>query len=884
MNSGGDDGYSSDNSVESEKIEVESIPAPEEDDENVEGEDLLATENLFADYQPIPELDKYEADGFILEDVTEDLTNDESVEVRRKAEAAMDARDRILFRREARSRGMKAVSSLEEDGRPPCRRRRVESLQDGDLPEEEDNGEILLAEHQQTGAPLKEWIIQDRVQHELSALFRRFLRNFRENEIPVYELRLRDLITYSRTSLMVDFMHLANFSRVLYQWTVLQPKPMIEVFNKVAYELVCQRQPNFDLLWSKEVYVRFENIPVEEKLRALTKASLDTLIYIKGVVTRRTGVFPQLKQVMYDCLRCGNLIGPFFINEDKEFKPDGCPNCNSKGPLAVNAQNTIYGNYQKLTLQESPSDVPSGMVPRQKEIILQQDLIDSARPGDEVMVCGVFTHSFDATLNKKCGFPVFRTTIEANNIIRRDNLSSVMQLTDTDRSEIVKLSKDPRIAERIFKSIAPSIHGHEYIKMAIALALFGGNEKRSGLHRMRGDINVLLLGDPGTGKSQFLKYVQKVCQRSVYNNGKGASAVGLTAAVQKDPVTREWTLEGGALVLADRGICLIDEFDKMNDQDRVSIHEAMEQQSISISKAGIVTQLQARCAVLAAANPIGGKYDVRLPFSQNVMLEDPIISRFDCLCVVRDLVEEENDARLARFIVGVHSGSHPGENALNDEVDAFEATLQSQDDPDIIPQDLLKKYIIYAKNCASGNLKTSNELGDGTDPMERRIVEVYNELRQESSHFEGVNITVRHLESIIRMAESHAKMHLRDQVLPQDIDMGVRMMVETFITTQKFSVQRSLRRRMQRHLNKGKNSEAVLLEMLDQLFKELIRDYRVKGQRVPTVLSLKITEVENKIKQTVPNFTRLINHSSIQRSHYIINTEANTISKKTNAS
>lgn len=517
------------------------------------------------------------------------------------------------------------------------------------------------------------------------------------------------------------------------------------------------------------------------------------------------------------------------------------------------------------------------------------------------MVCGVFTHTFDVTLNKKCGFPVFRTTIEANNIIRQDALSSLMQLSDTDRSEILKLSKDPRIADRIFKSIAPSIHGHEYIKMAIALALFGGNEKRSGLHRMRGDINVLLLGDPGTGKSQFLKYIQKVCQRSVYNNGKGASAVGLTAAVQKDPVTREWTLEGGALVLADRGICLIDEFDKMNDQDRVSIHEAMEQQSISISKAGIVTQLQARCAVIAAANPIGGKYDVRLPFSQNVMLEDPIISRFDCLCVVRDLVEEENDSRLAKFIVGVHSSSHPGENRLNDEVDAFEATLQSRDgmevdheakletlrtmeDPDIIPQDLLRKYIIYAKTCASGNLKKSHEFGDGIDPMERRIVEVYNELRQESSHFEGVNITVRHLESIIRMAESHAKMHLRDHVLPQDIDMGVRMMVETFITTQKFSVQRSLRRKMQRHLNKGKNPETVLLETVEVMFKEKIRDYRTKGQAVPNVLSLRITDVENKIKLSTPDFTRLINQSALQGSHYIINTEANTISKKTNAS
>ena len=192
-----------------------------------------------------------------------------------------------------------------------------------------------------------------------------------------------------------------------------------------------------------------------------------------------------------------------------------------------------------------------------------------------------------------------------------------------------KTKKQQKIqGERIVKSIAPSIYGHENIKTGIALALFGGVEKApSHSHRLRGDINVLLLGDPGTAKSQFLKYVEKTASRAVYTTGKGASAVGLTAAVHKDPITREWTLEGGALVLADKGVCLIDEFDKMNDQDRVSIHEAMEQQSISISKAGIVTQLQARCSVLAAANPVNGRYDPSKTFADNVELTDPILSR-----------------------------------------------------------------------------------------------------------------------------------------------------------------------------------------------------------------------------------------------------------------
>lgn len=231
------------------------------------------------------------------------------------------------------------------------------------------------------------------------------------------------------------------------------------------------------------------------------------------------------------------------------------------------------------------------------------------------------------------------------------------------------MGKDDRICKRIVKSIAPSIYGHDDIKTAIALSLFGGVPKDiNRKHRIRGDINVLLLGDPGTAKSQFLKYVEKTASRAVFTTGQGASAVGLTASVRKDPVTREWTLEGGALVLADKGHCLIDEFDKMNDADRTSIHEAMEQQSISISKAGIVTTLQARCAIIAAANPIRGRYNPTIPFQQNVELTEPILSRFDVLCVVKDAVDPVQDEMLAQFVVGSHLRSHPQFNDAIDEV------------------------------------------------------------------------------------------------------------------------------------------------------------------------------------------------------------------------
>merc|ERR1711971_1225117 len=295
------------------------------------------------------------------------------------------------------------------------------------------------------------------------------------------------------------------------------------------------------------------------------------------------------------------------------------------------------------------------------------------------------------------GFPVFATVIMANHVYRKDESNATKSMTDEDIKAIVALSKDERIGERIVASMGPSIFGHEDIKRALALSLFGGVAKNpQEKHKVRGDINVLLCGDPGTAKSQFLKYVQKIAPRSVFSTGQGASAVGLTAYVQRSQMGKEWTLEAGALVLADKGVCLIDEFDKMNDADRTSIHEAMEQQTISISKAGIVTSLKARCAVLAAANPIGGRYDPSMTFSENVDLTEPILSRFDILCVVKDTADPVADEALAKFVVANHAQSHPLADQTDLEhmkqVESELASTSSLSHIEKIPQDLLRKY------------------------------------------------------------------------------------------------------------------------------------------------------------------------------------------------
>uniref|UniRef100_A0A175YR75 DNA replication licensing factor MCM2 n=1 Tax=Daucus carota subsp. sativus TaxID=79200 RepID=A0A175YR75_DAUCS len=733
-----------------------------EDEEEEEGEDLF-NDNYMDDYRRMEEHDQYESQG-LDESLEDERDLDQIMADRRAAEVELEARDaattappilsqrklpHLLHDQDTDEDNFRPLKRTRADFKPPPANPRSFDDTDGmqsspgrpqwgnsreDVPmtdqtdddpyEDEDNDEGEFEMYRVQGT-LREWVTRDEVRRFIAKKFKEFILTYanpkNENTELEYLQQINEMVSVNKCSLEIDYKQFIYIHPNIAIWLADAPQSVLEVMEEVANKVVFELHPNYKQIHQK-IYVRITNLPVYDQIRNIRQIHLNTMIRIGGVVTRRSGVFPQLQQVKYDCNKCGMVLGPFFQNSYSEVKVGSCPECQSKGPFTINIEQTLYRNYQKLTLQESPGIVPAGRLPRYKEVILLNDLIDCARPGEEIEVTGIYTNNFDLSLNTKNGFPVFATVIEANYVTKKQDLFSAYKLTQEDKEEIENLSKDPRIGERIIKSVAPSIYGHEDIKTAIALAMFGGQEKNvEGKHRLRGDINVLLLGDPGTAKSQFLKYVEKTGQRAVYTTGKGASAVGLTAAVHKDPVTREWTLEGGALVLADKGICLIDE---------VSIHEAMEQQSISISKAGIVTSLQARCSVIAAANPIGGRYDSSKNFSQNVELTDPIVSRFDILCVVKDVVDPVIDEMLAKFVVDSHfksqpKGAHLGDKSLGhsqEDAEAFALT----DDPEIIPQDMLKKYITYAK------LNVFPRLHDADLD---KLTQVYAELRRESSSF-----------------------------------------------------------------------------------------------------------------------------------------------------
>ena len=758
--------------INPEEDMIQDVDDADEAAEEENGIDLFG-DNFDRDYN------RNEDQGYEGADIDDEGDYDDlDLAQRRQLEGRLNRRDRELRRDRNLPAAFLPGGGEEEDimdlTRQPRRRRNRydEDPDEMDMGPDAINSEELTIEQlgDVKSNSLPEWIAVPAVLRGITRQLKAFLTEFTDaNGQSVYGVRIRTLGEINAESLEVCWDHFSAHSPLMAYFLVNCPSEMLPIFDAVALDVALYHYPAYEQIHS-ELHVRITDLPVSYTLRQLRQSHLNSLIRVSGVVTRRTGVFPQLKYVKFDCTKCGITLGPFPQDSNAEVKLSYCQNCQSRGPFTLNSEKTVYRNYQKLTLQESPGTVPAGRLPRHREVILLWDLIDSAKPGEEVEIIGIYRNNYDAQLNNKNGFPVFATILEANHVVKSHDQLAGFRLTEQDERDIRTLSRDPKIVEKIVASIAPSIYGHKDIKTAVALSLFGGVSKEAqGKHSIRGDINLLLLGDPGTAKSQVLKYIESTAHRAVFATGQGASAVGLTASVRKDPLTQEWTLEGGALVLADKGTCLIDEFDKMNDQDRTSIHEAMEQQTISISKAGIVTTLQARCAVIAAANPVGGRYNATVPFSQNVELTEPILSRFDILCVVRDTVDEAEDERLAKFVVASHGRAHPVmSSALGSQTQSTAVQAEREDGeedgdmeveaPEVvgpkteIPQELLRKYILYAREHCRPRLYQIDQ---------DKIARLFADMRRESLATGAYPITVRPSPSLPLRVFSADNVHAR---------------------------------------------------------------------------------------------------------------------------
>ena len=569
-----------------------------------------------------------------------------------------------------------------------------------------------------------------------------------------YRKEIARMALESKISVTIDFEDLLSFDEELINLLVEKPKEVLECASQAVREVLKIENPEYARA-VKRVYARIKGLPEPFKvpLRGIRAVHINRLVSLEGIVTRISPVKQQLLTAVFVCKECGEKI-PVPQGKGGIVKPVQCPQCSlnnkKKGDFELLLGESEFMDWQKFVLQEKPEELPPGQLPRSIEVILTDDLVDIVRPGDRAVVTGVLEVVEDRFARRE-GSPLFRAIMRANHVEVSSKESVEIEITPEDEKKILELSRLPNIHDLIADSIAPSIYGYREIKRAIAALLFGGVPKTypDGV-KVRGDIHVLLIGDPGTAKSQILRYVATIAPRGIYTTGKGSTAAGLTAAVIREKSTGDFYLEAGALVLADGGVACIDEFDKMDPRDRVSIHEAMEQQTISIAKAGIVATLNARASVLAAANPAFGRYIPNRPVTENIDLPVTILSRFDLIFVITDRPNKEEDRKLAEYVLDFHRNRFP----------------EVMDN--IIPPDLLKKYIAYARKYIRPRL---------SEEAKKRLVDFYVSMRERSETPDSpVAITPRQLEALVRLAEAHAKMALREIVTEEDAIAAIELM------------------------------------------------------------------------------------------------------------
>ncbi|RDA88200.1 hypothetical protein CP532_6790 [Ophiocordyceps camponoti-leonardi (nom. inval.)] len=525
-------------------------------------------------------------------------------------------------------------------------------------------------------------------------------------------------------------------------------------------------------------------------LRELNPSDMDRLVCIKGLVIRTTPVIPDMKDAFFRCNVCNHSVNVGVV-QGKIREPTQCPRqiCESKNSMQIVHNRCTFEDKQVIKLQETPDAVPAGQTPHSVSVCVYDELVDYCKAGDRVELTGIFrVSSMRVNPRQRTLKSIYKTYVDVLHVQKADrkrmgaDLSTLgvegereaeenggggednnvpeeaRVITPEEEARIRETAARPDVYELLARSLAPSVHEMDDVKKGILLQLFGGANKtfsKGGSPKYRGDINVLLCGDPSTSKSQLLSYVHKIAPRGIYTSGKGSSAVGLTAYVTRDPETRQLVLESGALVLSDGGVCCIDEFDKMSDATRSVLHEVMEQQTVSVAKAGIITTLNARSSILASANPIGSRYNPDLSVPQNIDLPPTLLSRFDLVYLILDRFDEKADKRLAKHLLSLYleDKPHSAPNAR-----------------DMLPVEFLTSYISFARANVQPTLSAE---------AARKLVDCYVDMRSLGQDVRSaekrITATTRQLESMIRLSEAHAKMRLSETVTANDVAEANRL-------------------------------------------------------------------------------------------------------------
>ena len=527
---------------------------------------------------------------------------------------------------------------------------------------------------------------------------------------------------------------------------------ILDAFKNAIKEILQERFPQYAEKIKHEIRARISNYPVQKSIRHINAEIIGKMTSVSGMVVRASEIKPLARELVYVCPD-GHITTIILEKGLRIHTPSKCsnPKC-THHELGIESESSRFIDFQIVRLQELPEDLPPGQLPHYIDVSVKQDLVDNARPGDRIILTGIVRIEQEPIPGARSNSALYRLRIDGNNIeflggkSTKTSRKTEREEISPDEEKIIKsLSTSPDIYKRLINSFAPHIYGHYLIKEAILLLIIGSTKRSlTDGTKIRGDINIFLVGDPGTAKSEMLKFCARIAPRGLYTSGRGSTAAGLTAAIVRDK-TGIMMLEAGAVVLGDQGLVCIDEFDKMKPEDRSALHEVMEQQTVSIAKGGIVATLNARTSILAAANPMYGKYDPFKNITENVNLPIPLLTRFDLIFVVRDIPSKDKDMKIATHIIDLHS-------ATSNEITS------------LIDTDILTKYLAYAKRINPTLTKAA----------ENKILNYYMKMRNVESD-DMITVTPRQLEGLIRLATARARLLMKDTVDENDANNAIHL-------------------------------------------------------------------------------------------------------------